>query len=128
MLEDIMRRLLMATLTFWRIVAVDVAAAIGTLGLLFAFAGLAGSITITHFLVAMAVGQVIGVIVALVIMPRTERWLTGTQRAAWRKVFGYGSWRAVQQLVRPALLASVRVVCLVGLGLAATGQLEAARI
>ena len=128
MLEDIMRRLLMATLTFWRIVAVDVAAAIGTLGLLFAFAGLAGSITITHFLVAMAVGQVIGVIVALVIMPRTERWLTGMQRAAWRKVFGYGSWRAVQQLVRPALLASVRVVCLVGLGLAATGQLEAARI
>ena len=106
----------------------DVAAAIGTLGLLFAFAGLAGSITITHFLVAMAVGQVIGVIVALVIMPRTERWLTGMRRAAWRKVFGYGSWRAVQQLVRPALLASVRVVCLVGLGLAATGQLEAARI
>ena len=76
----------------------------------------------------MAVGQAIGVIVAIVIMPRAERWLTGMRRAAWRKVFGYGSWRAVQQLVRPALLASVRVVCLVGLGLAATGQLEAARI
>lgn len=128
MLEDIMRRLLMATLTFWRIVVVDLAAAIGTLGLLFAFACLVGSISTTHFLVAMAVGQSIGAGVGIVIVPRAERWLTSVRHAGWRQVFGYGSWRAVNQLVRPALLAAVRVVCLVALGLAATGQLEAARI
>lgn len=128
MLEDIMRRLLMATLNFWRIVAVDLSAAFGTLGLLVVLAGLVGPISITHFLVAMAVGQSIGVVVAIAIVPRTERWLTGVRHAAWRRVFGYGSWRGVQQLVRPALLASVRIVCLVALGLAATGQLEAARI
>jgi O-antigen/teichoic acid export membrane protein len=128
MLEDIVRRLLMATLTFWRIVAVDMAAAIGTLGSLFALAGVVGAVSITHFLVAIAVGQLIGVGVGIVMVPRAERWLAGLQHAAWGRVFRYGSWRAVQQLVRPALLLAVRVVCLVGLGLAATGQLEAARI
>lgn len=128
MVEDIMRRLLMATLTFWRIVAVDLTAMLGSTGVLLAFVVMDRTITISTFLVAIAVGQTVGVVMGIAIMPRAERWLAGLRQAAVREVFGYGSWRAVQQFVRPALLAAVRVVCLVALGLAATGQLEAARI
>lgn len=128
MVEDIMRRLLMATLTFWRIVAIDLTAAAGAVGVLLGLVLTGQIVTIGDFLLAIAVGQTVGVVAAVVVMPRAERWLAGSRRAAWQAVFDYGSWRALQQLVRPALLAVVRVVCLVVLGLAATGQLEAARI
>jgi hypothetical protein len=40
----------------------------------------------------------------------------------------YGIWRSLQQAVRPALLTAVRVTVTLLAGLAATGQLEVARI
>ena len=40
----------------------------------------------------------------------------------------YGIWRALQQAVRPSLLALTRVTVVAALGLAAAGELEAARI
>ena len=126
-LEDALRRLLMAQLRFWRIVVMDASALVGSL-LLLAAAAKAGPLTLGSFLAALAVGQAVGMVVGIALQPRAERYVVAFVTGGYREVAGYGSWRAMQQAVRPALLTCVRTLVFVMLGLAATGQLEAARI
>jgi O-antigen/teichoic acid export membrane protein len=128
MLEDILRRLLMATLHFWRIVVVDIVGMAGAIFTVGVFWLRADQLSLTHFLLALAIGQTLALLVAVAMLPRSERRLVRMRPAALRAVAEYGSWRAVQQMVRPTLLVLVRVLCLTLAGVLATGQLEAARI
>ena len=125
--EDILRRLLMAQMRFWRIAAVDavaLVAAVLTLIVSAAFAPLA----LSTLFAALAIGQSAAFIVAIFVQPRDERFVVRLVTGAYGTVAGYGSWRAAQQAVRPGLLTAVRTAVMLAVGLAATGQLEAARL
>jgi len=129
LVEDIMRRLLMADLRFWRIVLVDLAALAGSLATLIVAAWLQdGGIGLGTVILALLIGQLGAIGAAVVLLPAAERWLALAGVGDVRAVLGYGSWRAVQQFVRPALLTSVRLLVVAAAGLAAMGALEAARI
>jgi O-antigen/teichoic acid export membrane protein len=125
LVEDAVRRLLMANLRFWSIVAMD------TISLVVMAALVLGvpAITLAWLFVALAVGQGFAAGVGVWLLPRTDRWLAGRPLpAAHRQVFEYGAFRALQQAVRPTMLALTRVVVIAAVGVAASGELEAARI
>jgi O-antigen/teichoic acid export membrane protein len=122
--EDAVRRLLMANLKFWRIVIVDVASLVGVLALLFAVPG----ISLTELFVALTVGQVLAAVVGIAILPAHERWLAAPLPAEFAAVARYGGYRGLQQAVRPTLLSLVRLMVIAIVGLAAAGELEAARV
>lgn len=128
LVEDVLRRLLMARLRFWRIVVVDLVGLLGVVAVLGlqvlggAELGLAGVV------LALLVGQLAAGVVALALVGPEERWLAPWRGADAAAVMRYGGVRAVQQFVRPALLTAVRFAVIGVAGLAAMGALEAARI
>lgn len=124
---DLGRRLLMANLRFWSLVLVDSAGLVAMLAFLGA-CSLAGPLRLGHFLAALALGQVVAGLLTLVRLPAGERALPRRGWGDWRAVLGYGSWRAMQQFVRPAMLNLARSAVLVTAGAAAVGSLEAARV
>ncbi len=126
--EDVLRRLLMATLQFWRIVLVDVVALLTSVAVVLVSLWLHATIDIGTVVLALLVGQVLATAVAIGCLPRSERRLVSLRGAAMKTVASYGAWRAVQQASRPALQAAVRFVCVALISLAAVGELEAARI
>lgn len=126
-LEELMRRLLMANVAFWRVAAIDLAAFAATLAVIGAVAAW-GALTLDVFLIAISAGQVAAIGLGITLLPRDERFVVGFVGGGYRIVLSYGTWRASQQLLRPALLTAVRTIVTVVLGLAATGLLEAARV
>jgi hypothetical protein len=126
--EDLLRRLLMASMRFWTIVAVDLVVLVGSVGLVAAVHLGPGTVSLQTFLIAMVVGQSAAAVTAWAMLPPADRrWVRGVvpERATvWR----YGSWRALQHSIRPVTLALVRVVAIALIGLAAFGEVEAARL
>lgn len=127
LVEDAIRRLLMSGLQFWRIVVVDVVAAVVALAVVVP-AVASDRMSLTVLLAGMAAGQVVGALVGWRLLPAAERILVPLRQPAIGEVAAYGSWRAMQQAVRAATLALVRVICLLVVTEAAVGGLEAARI
>jgi len=126
-LEDALRRLLMASLRFWSLVVVDVCALVFSVGVV-VLVRAGGEVTLLAPLAGLALGQGVAGIVAVVLLPREERWLARGVRPDLAAVWRYGSWRALQQMLRPTMLAVIRVVVSVAVSLAAYGALEAARV
>lgn len=126
--EDIVRRTLMATMRFWHIVATDLVVLAVSLSWIVALHTGGMTIDLTQLFLAMACGQAAGTVVGIVLLPRTERALVSWGGASLRHVAHYGSWRALQQLVRPTSLAGLRLGVIAIVSLAAAGELEAARI
>lgn len=124
--EEIVRRLLMAGYAFPRVIAADLTGFVVSLAVL-AGAAAVQALSLGAFLGAIAAGQTIGAIVGWRLVPRSERVLVGWRGADLRTVWGYGAWRGLQQTLRPAMLTGVRVVVLAATGAAAVGMLEAAR-
>lgn len=124
--EEIVRRLLMAGYAFSRVIAADLTGFVISLALLAAAAALQ-ALSLGAFLGVIAAGQTVGAIVGWCLVPRSERVLVGWRRADLRTVWSYGAWRGLQQTLRPAMLTAVRVVVLAAAGAAAVGMLEAAR-
>ena len=115
----------MASLRFWRIVVVDATSLLVLVVVLL----LAPSITLAGLFVALAAGQACAIVLGVCLLPVEERWLAlPPLPAQHRAVFDYGAVRALQQAVRPALLALTRIVVIALVGVAAAGQLEAGRI
>ncbi|MEU2350285.1 hypothetical protein [Modestobacter sp. NPDC049651] len=126
-LEDTLRRLLMAAGRYWSLPVVDGTSLLVSLAALVACAA-GGPLGLGSFLVALLAGQLAAGVVAWLLAPAGER-----PRGPWRDpdlsaVFAFGVWRAAGQAVRPALLTALRLVVVGVVGAAAYGPLEAARV
>lgn len=126
--EEILRRVLMAALRFWSIVVVDASSMVGSLGLVLVLHLTGVEMSIGWFLWALAVGQVLACVVAVVVMPSYERWWAPPSPGSWREVWQFGRWMALQKSVRPLMLVVVRVVAVAYVGRASYGEIEAARV
>lgn len=124
LIEAALRLLLMATLMFWRMAAIDTTSLLTMVGFLL----LAPRITLAWLFLALMVSQLAAVALGIVILPTRERWLARPLPAQHRAVAAYGLWRGLNQAVHPSLLALMRVIVIAAAGLAAAGELEAARI
>lgn len=126
-LEDALRRLLMATGRYWSLPAVDATSLVFSLAVLVVCA-LAGPLTITSFLWALVVGQTTAAVVAWLAAPADERPRGPWRQPALAEVWSFGIWRAAGQMVRPGLLTALRLLIVGAAGAAAYGPLEAARV
>jgi O-antigen/teichoic acid export membrane protein len=125
--EDLIRRMLMATMNFWRIVVVDVTALSAALAVL-GIVALRGEIAFSHILLALTIGQMAGFAVGVAFLPPTERFFVSPDTGGMRTVAAFGIWRALQQGLRAATMAVMRVLLLLAVTTTAVGQLELARI
>jgi O-antigen/teichoic acid export membrane protein len=125
--EEVGRRLLMATLRFWRLVVVDSVALVVVMLALVAVS-VVGTVTLGTFFLAIAAGQLAGLVVAVALAPATERHLVSLRDARIRQVAAFGGWRGAQVSVNPAVFTAMRVLVVAAAGAAALGQVEAARI
>src|SRR5688500_6407264 len=126
-LEDTLRRLLMASGRYWSLPAVDMTSLVFALGTLILCA-LAGELTLSSFFLALLAGQTAAGVVAWCWVPAAER-----PRGPWRSpdlgaVWSFVVWRAAAQMIRPGLLSGLRFVVVGLAGAAAYGPLEAARV
>ncbi len=125
--EDTLRRLLMATGRYRALPAVDLTSLAGALAAL-GVAGLTGGVTLADFVVALLVGQASAAAVAWARVPAEERPRGPWRRPDLRGVASFGVWRAAAQTVRPGSLTLLRVIVVATAGTAAYGPLEAARV
>lgn len=127
LLEEVGRRLLMAVMRFWSVVVVDLVALVVSVTTI-VVVGLAGRVTLGSFLAAVALGQAAALVAVAALVPAGERRLAPLRRPARGEVWAYGRWRAVQQLLRPATITSLRLVGIAVAGATAYGRVEAARL
>jgi O-antigen/teichoic acid export membrane protein len=126
-IEEVARRLLMATLRFWRLVIVDSVALVVVMVSL-VVVSLVGTVTLGTFFLGIAAGQLAGLVVALALAPARERALVSLRGARIREVASFGGWRGAQVSVNPGVFTAMRVLVVAVAGAAALGQVEAARI
>ena len=126
--EEVARRLLMATLRFWRLVVVDSVALVVAMVALVVVSAV-GTVALGTFFVAIAAGQLAGLVVAIALAPADERRLVSLRGARIR------AGRLLRRVARRAGVGQPG--CLhrhAGAGRwpwpggAALGQVEAARI
>ena len=128
LVEDALRRTLMASMRFWSLVVVDITGLVVAIGFVVTVQVAAQGATLTTFIVALAVGQLAASVVAVARLAAADRWIARGVRPDLASVWNYGSWRALQQVLRPSMLTAVRVIVTVGVSLAVFGELEAARL
>jgi O-antigen/teichoic acid export membrane protein len=124
---ELMRRLVMVNQRFWRLLPMDTATLVLSVGVV-AAASATGRLSLSAFLVAIALGQSAGCLVALALIPDQDRVLVRLRGAAWRQVGAFGAWRGGQVGITPALLTAARSAVVATAGAAALGALEGARI
>jgi O-antigen/teichoic acid export membrane protein len=125
--EDTLRRLLMATGRYWSLAVVDTTSLVGAMAAL-GLAGATGGITLSSFVLALLAGQSAAAVVAWWLVPASERPRGPWRRPALRTVASFGVWRAAAQTIRPGSLTLLRVLVVAVVGAAAYGPLEAARV
>lgn len=124
--EEVVRRLLMANMSFSRVAAADLSGFGVALAVVLIAHG-AGALSLAMAFAAIAGGQAVACVVGWRLAPESDRILVGFRGALWRPVLGYGAWRALQQVLRPGMFTVVRLVVLAVAGASAVGLLEAAR-
>lgn len=124
--EEIVRRLLIAHMSFVRTAMTDVAGFVVALAIILVV-HLTGTLSLAAFLGGIAAGQIVATFVGWMLVPKADRHLVGLGGADVAAVWRYGMWRGLQQVLRPSLFTVVRLLVLAGAGLAAVGLLEAAR-
>jgi O-antigen/teichoic acid export membrane protein len=127
MIEDYLRRLLMATLKFWSVLIVDLSALAVTIAWLVG-ADLIGTLSMMQIVLAILASQIIGFVVAAFLLPSAERHFARFKRGEIVSVLRFGSWRSAQQVVRPGMLTLMRILVVVAVSTVAYGELEAARV
>jgi O-antigen/teichoic acid export membrane protein len=126
-LEEYLRRLLMASLKFWSVMVVDLACLGATICWL-GFAAAFGALDMFQILLALLVSQIIAMIVAVRLLPHSELELAPWRLGDVTSVLQFGGWRAAQQAVRPAMLTAMRILVVIATGTVVFGELEAARV
>lgn len=126
--EELLRRLLMANLRFWSVVSVDATAFIGALGMVILFRLTGGNLSMSELLLSLLAGQLLAMGLGVVRVPDVERGEVSLRDPDVKSVLRYGSWRAAQQSVRPGTLTLMRSVIVAAAGMALFGELEAARV
>jgi O-antigen/teichoic acid export membrane protein len=125
--EEFLRRLLMASLRFGAVMAVDLSALAATVvGL-----GVAASLTslgMFEIILVLLASQLVAVVTGVCLLPRSERTIVRRIGGDIAGVLQFGGWRAAQQAVRPAMLTTMRILVAVVAGTFVYGQLEAARV
>lgn len=127
LIEDVLRRLLMANLVFWRIVVVDVSGLIATLATVVALWAAGQDVELWHLLAALGAGQVLASLVAVVLLPRSDRYLVPVRPATLGPVLRYGSGRMMYRSLRPATQSLILVSAGTVASLAAVGELGITR-
>lgn len=127
-LEDLVRRALMANRRFGSVVLVDLTyAAVAVL--IFATAFAVGSISLAVMFAAIAAGQVVASAVGVRQIPRADRRAVGMRGDVQvRELIGFGGWRALHLSVGPLKLWVIRLMVSGAAGFAAVGLLEANRL
>ena len=127
LIEETFRRILIARLEFWKLVANDSSyntIALVTVGVLL----LVGQhITLGRIFTAMALGAATAVVIGVVQVPRAELTDLRPGWAAMRAVATFAAWRSLHAALRPAslLLSGTLVITLISLP--ASGLLQAGR-
>jgi len=125
-IEEIVRRLLIAHMSFVRTAITDVSGFVVALAIILTV-NATGTLSLAAFLGGIAAGQVVATFIGWFLVPRADRHLVGLRGADLAAVWRYGMWRGLQQVLRPSLFTVLRLLVLAGAGLAAVGLLEAAR-
>lgn len=125
-IEEIVRRMLIAHMSFLRTAVTDLCGFLIALVLILAV-HLTGTLSLTAFLAGIALGQILAAVIGWMLLPREDRRLVGLAGADIRAVWRYGMWRGLQQVLRPSLFTVVRLLVMSVAGLASVGLLEAAR-
>lgn len=128
LMEETFRRLLIARLEFWKLVANDLTYLIGTVVALGSWYLVAGKVTLTMLFAAMAVGALAAVTVGFAQVPRDEVSRLRRARAAMREVATFAGWRSLQAALRPTALLLSRLLVANLVSLTAVGILEAGRL
>lgn len=126
--EELLRRILMANLRFWFVLMVDGTAFVGALASVLLFRVAGGGLTMWRLLLSLLIGQTLAMVVGIISIPRAERGPVHLRSASVLPVFRYGSWRAAQQSVRPGTLTLMRGVIVAATGISLFGELETARV
>jgi exopolysaccharide production protein ExoQ len=126
--EETMRRLLIARREFIKLVVNDAAFAFGSFGLIGFVWGTGGSFTLETLVIALLGGAVVAIAVGVIQLPSVElsRGILGPSRM--RDVASFAVWRAAQVGLRPGSQAIVRVLIVALASYEALGQLESARL
>ncbi len=127
-LEETLRRILIARREFWKLAANDGSFAVGSLGLLVVVSLSGNALTLQTLVMAVMAGAVVAFVVGVVQLPSVELVGGVRARSRMRELSSFAVWRAVQVGLRPGVLAVVRVLVATAASLEAVGQLEAGRL
>ena len=127
-IEETMRRLLIARREFNKLVVNDAAFAAGSFGLIGFVAISGGRFELETLVLALLAGAVLAIAVGAIQLPSSElsRGLLGSSRM--RDVASFAVWRAAQVGLRPGSQALVRTIIVGFASYEALGQLESARL
>ena len=124
LLEETLRRLLMADMRFWMVVLIDATALTTAVATILLVPG----DHVTRVLVALLAGQTLATLAALRLLPKAEWQPVPRVPGGVRSVLDVGLWRALQAGMRPSVLLLLRMVVAIVATRAALGSLEAARL
>jgi exopolysaccharide production protein ExoQ len=127
-LEETLRRILIARREFWKLAANDCAFAIGSVGLLAAVALSGSSLTLQTLILAVMAGAVVAFVIGIMQVPSVELLAGVRAPSRMRELSSFAVWRSVQIGLRPGALAVTRVIVAAAASLEAVGQLEAGRL
>jgi O-antigen/teichoic acid export membrane protein len=127
LLEDTMRRALMANSRFVSVLVVDLTYAV-VAGVTLLSAWQLDRLGLVAIFLAMTLGQCAALIVAIILLPRSDRYLANRGRGGIGTVMAFGGWRAAQGVIGPTRLWAARMMVAGAVGLAAVGTLEANRM
>ncbi|MFT4216807.1 MAG: hypothetical protein QM619_06425 [Micropruina sp.] len=125
--EELIRRVFMGVMQFWRLVAIDSVAVITALAIIGVTAA-THAVSVEAFFGALLAGQTLGIVVGVLLLPASERVWAKMRGSDIRQVAMFGAWRGAQVAVPQLMLTVARVLVTAFAGGAALGLVEGARI
>lgn len=126
-LEELLRRVFMATMLYFRLMILDGAVVVASLSVIGIWS-LLGQVSLEAFFIALISGQLAGLLSGLALLPPQERYWAPMRHTRIREVATFGMWRGAQVSMNPLVMAVVRSLVTVFVGPVALGLVEGARI